>query len=219
MIIDCISDLHGHYPKLEGGDLLIIAGDLTARDTEKEYLEFIDWIVKQQYRRKVVIPGNHDTFLEKDHKEEGYFFHTNRHDEYFDFDYLIDSGEEFEGLKIFGSPWTKRFKGMNPNCMAFTCETEEELFDKWKFIPHDVDILITHSPPWTILDKTKEETQVGSTGLMGLLTYAFRPKLWVFGHIHESYGQETFRDSTICVNASQVNERYEPVNKPVRIDL
>ncbi len=31
MIIDCISDLHGYYPKLEGGDLLIVAGDLTAR--------------------------------------------------------------------------------------------------------------------------------------------------------------------------------------------
>jgi hypothetical protein len=32
MIIDCIADLHGHYPKLDGGDLLIICGDLTARD-------------------------------------------------------------------------------------------------------------------------------------------------------------------------------------------
>ena len=36
MIIDCISDLHGFFPKLEGGDLLIIAGDLTARDKPEE---------------------------------------------------------------------------------------------------------------------------------------------------------------------------------------
>lgn len=36
MIIDCISDLHGQYPQLEGGDLLIVAGDLTARDKPKD---------------------------------------------------------------------------------------------------------------------------------------------------------------------------------------
>lgn len=32
MIIDCIGCLHDHYPELEGGDLLIVTGDLTARD-------------------------------------------------------------------------------------------------------------------------------------------------------------------------------------------
>lgn len=30
MIIDFISDTHGHYPELEGGDLLIVAGNPTA---------------------------------------------------------------------------------------------------------------------------------------------------------------------------------------------
>lgn len=42
MIIDCISDLHGYYPELGGGDLLIVAGDLTARDTPEEHCnEFV----------------------------------------------------------------------------------------------------------------------------------------------------------------------------------
>jgi len=33
MIIDCISDLHGYTPSLSGGDVIIVAGDLTAKDT------------------------------------------------------------------------------------------------------------------------------------------------------------------------------------------
>ena len=43
MIIDCISDPHGFYPKLKGGDLLLIAGDLTANDTQKEFDKFFQW--------------------------------------------------------------------------------------------------------------------------------------------------------------------------------
>ena len=49
MIIDCISDLHGFYPKLEGSDLLIIAGDLTARDTKDEYIVFCQKIRHSGY--------------------------------------------------------------------------------------------------------------------------------------------------------------------------
>lgn len=51
MIIDCIADLHGHYPKLEGGDLLIVAGDLTARDTLDEHINFSQWLEKQYYKK------------------------------------------------------------------------------------------------------------------------------------------------------------------------
>ena len=38
--ITCISDLHGFQPSLPGGDLLLIAGDLTARNTFDEYERF-----------------------------------------------------------------------------------------------------------------------------------------------------------------------------------
>jgi hypothetical protein len=37
MNITLISDLHGYYPQLDGEDLLIIDGDLTARDQKEEY--------------------------------------------------------------------------------------------------------------------------------------------------------------------------------------
>ena len=65
MIIDCISDLHGHFPDLRGGDLLLIAGDLTARDIEPEYFKFFDWLDEQKYRKKILIAGNHDMEIQR----------------------------------------------------------------------------------------------------------------------------------------------------------
>lgn len=212
MIVDCCSDLHGNFPKLEGGDLLIIAGDLTARDTMEEHATCISWMEMQKYKKIVFIAGNHDNFLQEYGWDD-----SNRPE------YLSDSGTEFMGYRIWGCPWTKTFEGMNPHCMAFTKDTEEELNEKFLLIPKDVDILITHSPPFTILDTTESGRQVGSTFLMAhhICETGFRPKLWVFGHIHEAYGLDgPYQwNKTKYVNASHVNERYQPVNKPIRIIL
>jgi len=222
MIIDCISDLHGFYPKLEGGDLLIVAGDLTARDTFEQNTYFKKWLYEQKYRKKIVIAGNHDNSL-FNIKPDPYFFSSYNADtgEQVSYaEYLCDSGTEFEGLKIWGSPWTKIFAGMNPKCMAFTCDTESQLNEKWNLIPSGVDILITHSPAYGILDKNIKGVCVGSTTLqMQLFTRIF-PRLLVCGHIHEAYGVESpggmFEKA---VNCSIVNERYEHVNKPIRVIL
>jgi Icc-related predicted phosphoesterase len=243
MIIDCISDLHGHYPTLAGGDLLIVAGDLTARDTEEEYKNFFRWLRDQNYEEIVVIAGNHDNYLQKcrcmdDLEDCG------------EFTYLCDSGTEFEWfetedtkwgarhlpgnrslkLKIWGSPWTKTFAGMNPKCKAFTVDTEEALAEKWALIPQDTDILVTHSPSWGMKDGPHAELRYGSTSLLRRINEidVRNLKLHVCGHIHEGYGvfdmrkcQKQLGDVPTCVfiNASHVNERYKPVNKPVRIDL
>jgi Icc-related predicted phosphoesterase len=214
MKITAISDLHGHYPELPGGDLLIVAGDLTARDRKSEYVKFSDWYLSQDYKKKVLIAGNHDGCIQ-------------RGDYYFNHDwlgYLCDSGTEFEGLKIWGSPWTTKFSGMNPHCRAFTCDSDEQLAEKWAMVPSDVNILITHSPPYGILDETKEGESVGSKSLEDKVFYSLKIELHVFGHIHEEGGKIEYRtrnasDKHISVNASLVNERYEPVNNPVEIEL
>lgn len=257
MIIDCIADLHGHYPKLEGGDLLIVAGDLTARDTQEEYLIFGNWIQQQNYKTKIVVCGNHDSRIEKIHENckipddlglPRMFINPFM---LFCVEYLCDSGTEFEyeipvldisgdtdvinfetrKFKIWGSPWTKRFEGMDPKCMAFTVDTEEELAEKWALIPSDTDILVTHCPPFGILDEAADylSGKIRSIGSVTLsskyLVPGFCLKLHVFGHIHEHGGKSTRlmkggkEPSTFLVNASHVNERYEPVNKPIRIEL
>ncbi len=215
--IDCISDLHGHKPELEGGDLLIVAGDLCRSGITKEYLEFFHWFDDQQYKKKIFISGNHDNqgMSQFDWGENAI--------------YLLDSITEFEGLKIWGSPWTSQFPGINPHCCAFTRPFMSSLKDRWDLIPDDVDILITHSPPYGILDQIETEygAHVGDKDLRDALDNRLKPKLHVFGHIHENGGKQLVlkrpgygeENNTICVNASVVDERYRLVNKPVRIIL
>lgn len=221
MIIDCVSDLHGHLPELEGGDILILAGDYTASDKVMQWNEFYAWLIRQKYKKKVYIGGNHDNFLAQCMSDSdtaallGY-------DEDCDHEYLRDSGTEFDGVKIWGSPWSLWFDGINPNCTAFT-GNEGLLREKFSLIPHDVDILITHTPPHGILDKITCGEHVGSTSLQLLLySESLKPKLHVCAHIHEGYGHiERMMDypGVQFVNASYVNERYKPVNKPIRIVL
>lgn len=235
MIIDCVADLHGHYPNLEGGDLLIVAGDLTARDTHSQYLEFLSWLHKQKYKHYIFIAGNHDNLIEMGVAITSHLANTT---------YLCDSGitlfdddnaprqlnqdcidindlipPKLKPIKVWGSPWTKRFEGMNPNCMAFTVEKEEELAQKWQLIPPDTDILVTHSPAYSILDNTFNGEKAGCPWLYKWFMEKGRPKIHVFGHIHEAYGTCNRLINMQSINASHVNEQYKPVNKPIRIEL
>ena len=224
MIIDCISDLHGFYPELEGGDLLILAGDYTDNDRVPSWCSLFEWLSRQQYRKKVLIGGNHDNFLTQciPTEEARQLIGMDADD----FEYLCDSGTEFAGLKVWGSPWTRTFPGINPNCKAFTFDLEIQMREKFALIPEDTDILITHSPPYGILDGVSDYMGVrhcGSTSLEYRLGQVL-PRLHVFGHIHEHGGkQENYWDNgsytTVCVNASIMDRVYDPVHKPVRIVL
>jgi Icc-related predicted phosphoesterase len=215
MEITCIADLHGNYPKLYGGDLLIVAGDLTAGDKLHQYVEFAEWLDKQPYDHSILIGGNHDNMLLTRELSKYGMLNGNDHHTY-----LCDSGTEFEGLKIWGSPWTLTFPGINPLCTAFT-GAEEELEAKFAIIPPDIDILITHGPPKGMLDRTVRGDNAGSMALSRCYD-KIKPKLHVFGHIHEDYGQGVVmggKIKTLFVNCSHVNERYEPINNPARFTL
>jgi Icc-related predicted phosphoesterase len=237
MKIDCISDLHGYYPELEGGDLLIVAGDLTTNDTFPGYVFFDNWLKSQDYKKKIFIAGNHDNQLQK------YITHISYLEDDGKTIYLCDSGTEFSywergkspldrasfqrTIKIWGSPWTHLFPGVNPHCKAFMLP-EFALADKWALIPDDTDILITHSPPKGIMDTIKTRypdgyiTCCGSESLYQRLNGLKNLKLHVFGHIHEGHGHiPAMQDfpGVQFVNASHVDGDYEPVNKPIGIIL
>lgn len=231
MKVTALADLHGYYPVLPGGDLLILAGDYTAADKLSQWAEFFNWLKRQDYRKKILVGGNHDRFLEsgmpktqrevEELKEVQEFLEVHE-----DYEYLCDSGTEFEGVKIWGSPWSNWFSGVNPRCTAFM-EKEHILQEKFKLIPYDTDILVTHCPPWMILDANVKGDFCGSTSLRLQIEKRPKIKVHVFGHIHEQGGKELLfkregyghENNSICYNVSHVNERYEPVNKPTSLKL
>lgn len=211
MIIDCISDLHGEQPELEGGDLLICAGDCTASDKVKQWMEFFDWFKAQPYRKKILVGGNHDGFLERSISSEE--ARQKLIDPQDGFDYLCDSGIEFEGFKIWGSPWTPKFYNFH-----FMLDRGDRIRQKWALIPDDIDILVTHGPPFGILDGNRENEKCGCQDLAHRLLELKKLRLHVFGHIHEGYGQIN-QCGHLSVNCAILDENYDPTNKPIRVIL
>lgn len=202
MIIDCIADLHGFYPVLPGGDLLIIAGDLTARNTLAGYESFVNWLNKQPYRCIIVIAGNHDGLIEK-----GVITIGSDH-----IHYLCDSGLTFKGFKIWGSPYTPTFLSW-----YFMRDRGDAIKKHWDLIPADTDILVTHGPPFGILDETIEGIHVGCEDLKAAVQERVKPRFHCFGHIHECGGSMVEIEGTKYINCSYVDERYRPVNTPSRL--
>lgn len=209
-----LSDLHGHLPELPGGDLLILAGDYTAKGKEKQWDKFFEWLHEQDYRKKILVGGNHDNYiaensdclLRETREREG------------DFTYLCDTGTEFEGLKIWGSPWVQWHKFFHPDVRKFCVPTEKDLAEKFALIPPGLDILVTHGPPWGILDTNKKGTPCGS-GELGMRVNQVDPKVHVFGHIHERGGMKEYNEYTTFYNVSIMDENYIPKYKPTHFEL
>ena len=78
-------------------------------------------------------------------------------------------------------------------------------------------MLITHGPPAGILDRTEPGDAVGCADLLAAVRRV-RPRLHVFGHIHEAYGMLE-QDGVRFVNASNCSVRYRPVQPPIVVDL
>jgi 3',5'-cyclic AMP phosphodiesterase CpdA len=104
MIIDCISDLHGHYPKLECGDLLIVAGDVDPPNEHWMDHSFINWLEKQPYKKKIFVAGNHDN------RQVSHPWNA------FDYEYLCDSGTEFEYWEEEPHPASTDFVSIDALC-------------------------------------------------------------------------------------------------------
>ncbi len=207
MRIVALSDTHGKHEQLKvpDGDLLIFAGDCSSRGEEWEIVAFLKWFAGQPHQHKVMIAGNHDFIFEEDAPRSKELIPSN-------VIYLNDSGVNIEGFSIWGSPITPRFFDW-----AFNRDRGEEIAKHWRLIPDGIDILITHGPPVGILDRTRQGDVTGCEDLMRHIERV-RPKLHVFGHIHEGYGMVE-KDGICFVNACILDERYQMRNLAVVMEI
>jgi Icc-related predicted phosphoesterase len=205
MRLICISDTHTATPTLPEGDVLLHAGDLTYQGKTRETKKQLEWIASQPHTHKIIVPGNHELDWEK-----GYV-PASRYCAELGITLLIDKGITINGIKFYGSPRTPEFCGW-----AYMHEGEE-IAQYWGLIPDDTDVLITHGPPRGILDKTLEGEECGCPYLRKELD-RIKPKVHLFGHIHEGYGARLI-DGTNYINAAIMNRQYCPVNSPIEIEV
>ena len=208
MQIVVISDTHGkhHDVKVPDGDILIHAGDVSRCGTIEQVMDFLEWFAAQKHVHKIFIAGNHDFFFEEtDSKKIRRIIPK-------EIIYLNDSGIAINGVKFWGSPITPWF-----NNWAFNRERGTEIKRHWDLIPNDTDVLITHGPPFGILDETVYGKRTGCEELL-LRVYQVKPQYHIFGHIHEDYGSFAEGETTF-VNASVLDDWYEMKNKPIILDL
>jgi Icc-related predicted phosphoesterase len=201
-----ISDTHEKHRKLvvPDGDVLVHAGDLTYRGDFLAVLEATQWLRSLPHKHKIVIAGNHDFLFETDPDKA--------HELLDGLIYLENSSVVIEKFKFWGSPITPWFFDW-----AFNCD-RKEIHKYWDKIPNDTDVLITHGPPLTILDKAKPNGEgLGCYDLLNRVDVV-RPKVHVFGHIHGGYGHREFSGIKFF-NASVVDEAYNLKNKPWEVEL
>lgn len=223
--IVAMSDMHGQLPiNVPEADLCIIAGDICpisdhSKMSQVKWLmyTFGPWLRKLPVSKIVYIAGNHDFVYEEKNKEPNclQYLHLTK--------YLMDSGCEWEGLKIWGTPWQPYFYGWAFNLY------ESDLAKKFNLIPIDTDILITHGPPKGYLDlvtsrvkatneeKWPEPEHVGSVALIERYEQ-IKPRLHVFGHIHAGRGVCKLGE-TLLANVVIVDESYRNVYEPMVFEI
>ena len=211
-ISDTHNNLHRIIEKIPKCDYLIHCGDLTNLGTITEIKMFnndLEAIRKKNIIKNdiIVIAGNHDLLLEKD-TEIGKKIITNAV-------YLHDESIILEnGMKLHGSPVTPKYYNW-----AFMIERGKPIKDFWyKTIPDDTDILVTHGPPYKILDRNRIGKHCGCNDLLDRIKDLKNLKINAFGHIHEDSGS-IFIDGVHYINAVSLNKQTDTVNDPIILDI
>lgn len=206
-----ISDTHGFEYLLnipENIDMVIHSGDFSnyydAYSNFPEAMKFLFWYENLNVKYKILIAGNHDAtafHMKSTFKEEC----TNRN-----IIYLENSSVNIEGINIFGTPNTPTFGNWH------FMKSRQKMDKHWEKIPDNTDIIVSHGPCKGILDASYNQSNdiefCGDNALRRHVIERVKPKLMLFGHIHNNKdiinaGTRTIPDcDTIFSNGSVVTD-------------
>ncbi len=193
MTILHISDTHSRHnelPPLPMADVVVHSGDVSYHGSEEEVIDFLNWFCDLPHPHKIFIAGNHDLCL---YGENIVGLDTNVH-------YLYHSGVEIDGIKFWGLP-------------LFMEEIKRKQYEKQiQLIPNNIDVLVTHQPPFGILDRSGRNLQHYGCKALRKKVSVLQPKLHLFGHEHNQYGH-LLHGTTHFSNAALLNDQYHRQNR------
>ena len=192
-----ISDTHGAHRRLDdlpAADVIVHSGDFTMAGSEAEAIDFLNWFCDLPHLHKIFICGNHDECLYGANIDG---LDDNVHN-------LCNSGVEIEGVKFYGVPM------FMADCIS------ERQNKNYAAVPADTDVLVTHTPPYGILD-FDDNIHYGSEALLQRVA-EFAPRLHLFGHIHRQHGT-TDNGITRFSNGAIMNVDYNNLYSPNLIEL
>lgn len=187
------------------GDVLIHCGDFcNGYQNDGHSIAEIDrWFGMQQFELILTIGGNHDFLAESLFERSETVFENAS--------YLVDTEYIHKGVTFYGSPWLPDLDGW-ANYLP-----DKKRQKKWERIPASVDVLITHTPPFGILDRPRSGRQIGCKSLRSAVDRV-RPQVHCFGHVHASPGRIS-KAGTEFINATVINSDIEVCYGPRVVEV
>ena len=192
------SDLHlggVHAARLveESGevDLVLAAGDFcNARHGLNSAMEMLADLKAPV----VAVPGNCESFEElQSAAPEGWYV-------------LHGSGVEVGGISVFGLGYGVPVTPFG----SWSCDLDEAQAAALLDGCAQADVVMTHSPPKGIADRTSTGLSVGSTAIRDAIARV-QPQLAVCGHVHDCWGEEGRIGASRVVNLGPAGRVFEVV--------
>lgn len=210
MRLALLSDTHGYHnmiKEIPDADVFIFAGDATQTGKEYEMIRFRDWLKTLPYNYMLILGGNHDFYLENTRRAHDFFCNSDR------MIYIHEEEVIIDNVSFYGTSWQPEFFNW-----AFNRD-ENVLKSKFARIPKSTNVLITHAPPYQILDLAPPLLHIGrftsenagSKSLLDKILTLKKLKLHCFGHIHEARGEQYFN------NIHFVNCSFNPNNPQIYV--